>query len=80
MTDARYPHRLDGLEPDNLLGFFALLGLLRALEAARPCWGARAAWDLDKPPLRPMLVLPEPQAEMTICEAASEGATLLAED
>ena len=37
-------HRLDGLEPDNLLAFLALLGLLRALDAARPDWRARAYW------------------------------------
>jgi hypothetical protein len=48
-------HRLDGLEPDNLLAFLSLLGLLRTLETddrdrpdhekARP----RAAWDIDTP-------------------------------
>jgi hypothetical protein len=73
-------HRLEGLEPDNLLAFLALLGVLRALEAARPTWRPRAAWDLDKPPLRPVLALREPQPEVAICEAASEGAALLAED
>ena len=31
MTAAK-AHRLEGLEPDNLLAFLALLGLLRALE------------------------------------------------
>jgi hypothetical protein len=56
-------HRLEGLEPDNLLAFLALLGLLRALEAddrerpdaakARP----RAAWEIATPPLRPQLFL-----------------------
>ena len=34
-TDYRR-HRLDGLEPGNLLAFLALLGLLRALEEAAP--------------------------------------------
>ena len=38
-------HRLDGLEPDNLLAFIALLGLLRTLEEARPGW--RPARVLD---------------------------------
>ena len=46
--------RLEGLEPDNLLAFLALLGLLRALEASRPTWQPRAAWDVDNPPLRPI--------------------------
>jgi hypothetical protein len=73
-------HRLEGLEPDNLLAFLALLGLLRSLEAARPAWRPRAAWDLDDPPLRPVLVLPEPQEQTIICEVACEGAALLAEN
>ncbi len=37
-------HPLPGLEADNLLAFLALLGLLRALDVARPEWRARAAW------------------------------------
>lgn len=39
MTASYHRDRLDGLEPDNLLAFFALLGLLRALEAAQPPGG-----------------------------------------
>ena len=35
---------LKGLEADNLLAFLSLLGLLRALDAAKPQWHARAAW------------------------------------
>ncbi len=35
---------LVGLEADNLLGFLALLGLLRALEASMPHWHPRASW------------------------------------
>ena len=59
---AKTVHRLDGLEPDNLLAFLALIGLLRALEAAdsKPDnkLQPRAAWDIDTPPLRPKLILP----------------------
>ena len=42
MTDGSM-YRLAGLEPDNLLAFLALLGLLRSLEEARPasCSSAR---------------------------------------
>lgn len=80
MTAPNHRHRLNGFEPDNLLAFLALLGLLRALEAAQPHWRPRAAWDLDEPPLRPVLVLPEPQTETALCEAASAGAASLAED
>lgn len=56
-------YRLEGLESDNLLAFLALLGLLRALEAAdrerpgRDQLRARAAWDIDTPPLRPRVFL-----------------------
>ena len=36
MTSDQTRFRLDGLEPDNLLAFLALLGLLRALEHLPP--------------------------------------------
>ena len=42
-------HILNGLEPDNLLAFLALLGLLRALEKARPEWKPKVYWQ-GKPP------------------------------
>ena len=38
------PLVLEGLEPDNLLAFLALLGLLRALETAKPEWQPRVVW------------------------------------
>lgn len=37
-------HELTGLEPDNLLAFLALLGLLRSLETVQPEWHPRAVW------------------------------------
>lgn len=68
---AKTDHRLDGLEPDNLLAFLALLGLLRALEAADSKLDSklqpRAAWDIDTPPLRPKLILP--------CEITADDVT-----
>lgn len=70
-------HRLDGLEPDNLLAFMALLGLLRALEASRPRWFPRAVWDLDPPPLRPVLTIAEPANKELISGAAADGVTKL---
>lgn len=73
-------HRLEGLEPDNLLGFLALLGLLRALETSRPTWRPRAAWSVDEPPLRPILHLREAQRGAVIAEAVAEGVTELAKD
>src|SRR5262245_20187808 len=80
MTEPGRRLRLEGLEPDNLLAFLALLGLLRALEAARPAWRPRAGWDVDNAPLRPVLTLTEPQAAIVVCNAAAEGAAALAQD
>jgi hypothetical protein len=77
MSERLHRHRLEGLEADNLLAFLALLGLLRALETVRPRWRPRAGWDLDNPPLRPVLVLAEPTTVAEICEAAAEGVRTL---
>jgi hypothetical protein len=71
-------HRLDGLEPDNLLAFLALLGLLRALEAAQPDWRPRVSWDLDCPPLRPVLHVTQAVVQDEVSEAAAEGVATLA--
>ena len=71
-------HRLDGLEPDNLLAFMALLGLLRTLEEARPDWHPRVSWTVDEPPLRPRLHAAEEVAGDAIVEAAAEGLSALA--
>ena len=71
-------HRLDGLEPDNLLAFMALLGLLRALEEARPDWHPRVSWTVDEPPLRPCLHVAAEAAGDAIVEAAAEGLAALA--
>lgn len=71
-------HRLDGLEPDNLLAFMALLGLLRTLERARPDWRPRVSWTVDEPPLRPRLHVAEEVAGNAIVEAAAEGLATLA--
>lgn len=77
-TTPRDRHRLEGLEPDNLLAFMALIGLLRALETARPAWRPRAFWDVETDPWRPVLTLAEAQTEARIAEAAAEGARALA--
>jgi hypothetical protein len=79
MTQSDRRHRLEGLEPDNLLAFLALLGLLRALEASRPDWHPRAGWALGVAPLRPFLQLHEPVTHRVVCEAAGEGIRKLAE-
>ncbi|BAI73379.1 hypothetical protein AZL_027410 [Azospirillum sp. B510] len=87
MTTARQDpateHRLDGLEPDNLLAFLALLGLLRALEATDRAREAadrlhpRACWSLDKPPLRPVLRLACPLTRDEVAGEAAQGINLL---
>lgn len=69
-------HRLEGLEPDNLLAFIALLGLLRALEVAG--WRPRAHWE--GLPLRPILTLRDAQTREQVAKAAAEGCGVLAKD
>ena len=66
-------HRLDGLEPDNLLAFLALLGLLRGLELIRPEWRPRAYWEVKKAPLRPILTTQVPTAPEEIYRTSLEG-------
>ena len=73
-TDYRR-HRLDGLEPGNLLAFLALLGLLRALEEAAPAWLPKVAWSVDEPPVRPVLSLSAPVSVATIAATAATAAT-----
>jgi hypothetical protein len=72
-------HRLDGLEPDNLLAFMALLGLLRSLETACPDWRPRVRWSVDEPPLRPVLRLAMAVTTEDVTSATVAGATALAE-
>jgi len=76
----RTSHRLIGLEPDNLLAFLALLGLLRALETARPGWAPRAFWDTETQPWRPVLTLVRTATEAEVAQAAAEGVVALAAD
>lgn len=71
-------HRLDGLEPDNLLAFLALLGLLRALEEVHTAWRPRIAWTVDEPPLRPVLTLSDTVTKEEVVSATESGLTRLA--
>lgn len=72
-------HRLEGLEPDNLLAFLALLGLLRALEESRSDWHARVSWTVSDPPLRPALRIREDVDGEAVVEAVAEGIGALAQ-
>lgn len=80
MKEPAASHRLIGLESDNLLAFLALLGLLRSLEGMPEgrLLLPRACWELDDPPLRPVLRLSSPVAREEIAEIAAEGLVLLA--
>jgi hypothetical protein len=69
-------HRLVGLETDNLLGFLALLGLLRALEKERPNWFPRAFFS--GVPLEARLVITANATDEEIAVAASNGCASLA--
>lgn len=71
-------HSLAGLEPDNLLAFMALVGLMRALETARPDWHPRTFWDTENQPCRPVLTLTKPQTEAAVARAAAQGVGKLA--
>jgi hypothetical protein len=76
-------YRLDGLEPDNLLAFLALLGLLRALETddgnrenEEKLW-PRVAWDVDAPPLRPVLIFKRALSPEELFERIARGLDVL---
>ena len=71
-------HRLNGLEPDNLLAFLALLGMLRVLEETRPEWRPRVSWTVDEPPARPVLHLAKAVSERDVLVAAADGLAKLA--
>ena len=77
-STARQSHRLDGLEPGNLLAFLALLGLLRALEESAPPWHPRVAWSVDAPPVRPVLHLAVSVGRDAVLTAAVTGISRLA--
>ena len=75
----RAVHRLNGFDPDNLLAFLALLGLLRSLEEAQTGWCPRVFWTVDKPPLRPALRVRETVEQDTVLEAVAKGLNALAQ-
>ena len=72
-------HRLVGLEPDNLLAFLALLGMLRTLEQVRAEWHPRVAWAVDRPPARPTLAVAAQATDDEVISAVSEGLANLAD-
>lgn len=81
MSEAITHHRLIGLEPDNLLAFLALLGLLRSLEATPQGneLRARVFWKVDDPPLRPTLLLRPLVTRDDLIAIAADGLHILAQ-
>ena len=77
-------HRLNGLEPDNLLAFLALLGLLSSLEAddrkraEHEKIHPRSKWDIDCLPVRPVLVLAQELSIEEVLVRATNGIEALA--
>jgi hypothetical protein len=69
-------HILEGIEPDNLLGFLALLGFQRALDCTEPNWCTRVYWG--GLPARPRLLLPLEVGRKQLLEAAVKGCQVLA--
>ncbi len=68
-------HELKGLEPDNLLAFLALLGLLRSLETAKPEWQPRAAWRDS--PISAKLEIRSAATSQEIAAEANTGVKLI---
>lgn len=75
---AKTRHCLNGLEPDNLLAFLALLGLLRALQRDGELASVRASWSVDRPPVRPLLHLTRPETETRLVDSVVRGLRALA--
>ncbi|WP_206881018.1 type I-G CRISPR-associated protein, Cas3-extension family [Alicyclobacillus mali (ex Roth et al. 2021)] len=76
-------YRLDGLEPDNPLAFFALLGLLRALTATdeemEPALRVHARVYWTEAPTRPVLVTRVSLSPEDLARRADAGIRRLAE-
>jgi hypothetical protein len=63
--------RLEGIEPDNVLAFLALLGLLRAIEHERTALAPRVAWA--GLPLRPVIRVAAEITTRQMAEIAEQG-------
>lgn len=83
MSEPKTHHRLEGLEPGNLLAFLALLGVMRSLEAANRTQTRdsrlepRAFWDTTSAPLRPVLRVGRPVSHEDIADIAIRGIEVL---
>lgn len=82
--ESRTVHRLEGLQPDNLLAFMALLGLLRALDTAdahnrepHQRMNAKVSWSIDRYPLRPNLHIGRTVTQQDVAAYADNGISIL---
>lgn len=67
---------LPGFQPDNLLAFLGLIGLLRAVDAARPTWRARLTWF--GPPWQAAIHAEASLDEQVLTDATTDGLRALA--
>jgi hypothetical protein len=67
---------MPGVEPDCLLSFLALAGLLRALERSRPDWNPRVSWN--GPPWVASALLAANVSQEDVASAALEGVEAIA--
>ena len=71
-------HRLNGLQPDNVLAFLALLGLLRSLHKDGKHADARVSWSVDSPPVRPVVHLVHSETQTGLVDSVARGLNVLA--
>jgi hypothetical protein len=69
--NGRTDFRLIGIEPDNLLGILAMIGVLHSLEIERPVWSPRLAWAGT--PWRPRLSVRAEASDAALLEAIDRG-------
>jgi hypothetical protein len=67
---------LPGFQPENLLAFLGLIGLLRAVEAARPAWRTRVTWS--GPPWQAAVRASTSLNEEVLTDAVADGLRALA--
>lgn len=80
VQDTASLYKLEGLEPDNLLAFLALIGLLRSLNRTDPSLHPRAAWTLNALPVRPCLYLARALTPTDLAEQITQGIDELVSD
>jgi hypothetical protein len=78
MKDHTHILPMPGIEAESLLAFLALVGLLRALEHAKPEWDPHVSWDAFRP-WRARLHVGASVTESSLAEAAGSAVAELVE-